>query len=78
MPAIEAGDLAALLDPLFAEGMDREHIPGAVFILVRKDRVVMEKGFGVADVASRRPVLPETTQFPIASISKVFTATGVM
>ncbi|HEV7504027.1 MAG TPA: serine hydrolase domain-containing protein [Thermoanaerobaculia bacterium] len=77
-PAIEAGELAALLDPVFAEGMDREHIPGAVFVLVRKDKVVLERGYGVADVASRRPVLPETTQFPIASISKVFTATAVM
>jgi len=76
--AIDAGELAALLDPVFAEAMAREHIPGAVFILVQKDRVVLEKGYGVADLASRRPVRPETTQFPIASISKVFTATAVM
>jgi CubicO group peptidase (beta-lactamase class C family) len=76
--AINAGELAALIDPVFTEEMAREHIPGAVFILVQKDRVVLEKGYGVADLASRRPVLPETTQFPIASISKVFTATAVM
>src|SRR5215218_4843359 len=77
-PAIDAGELAALLEPVFAEEMAREHIPGAVFILVQKDRVVLEKGYGVADLAARPPVRPQTTQFPIASISKVFTATAVM
>lgn len=70
--------LAALLDPVFAEGMAEEHIPGAVFILVQGDRVVFEKRYGVADLASRRPVHAATTLFPIASISKVFTATAVM
>jgi CubicO group peptidase (beta-lactamase class C family) len=77
-PAFDPAALAALLDPVFAEGMAEEHIPGAVFILVQGDRVVLEKGYGVADLASRRPVRAATTQFPIASISKVFTATAVM
>jgi CubicO group peptidase (beta-lactamase class C family) len=75
---IVAGELAALLDPVFTKGMTEEHIPGAVFILVRGDQVVLQKGYGVADLPSRRPVQPDKTLFPIASISKVFTATAVM
>ncbi|HET6837934.1 MAG TPA: serine hydrolase domain-containing protein [Gemmatimonadales bacterium] len=61
-----------------AEGMARESIPGAAFILVRDDRVVLAKGYGQADVASGRAWSPDTTIFPIASITKVFTATAVM
>ena len=75
---IGPGELAALLDPVFAQGMAEEHIPGAAFVLVQDGRVVMAKGYGVADVESRKPVDPRTTIFPIASISKVFTATAVM
>jgi CubicO group peptidase (beta-lactamase class C family) len=75
---IDAADLTALLDSLFAAGMEKEHIPGAAFILVQDGRVVLEKGYGQADVASGRAVLPDRTIFPIASISKVFTATAAM
>ena len=75
---IDAADLRALLDPVFAAGMEKEHIPGAAFILVQDGRVVLASGYGSADVASGRAVLPERTIFPIASISKVFTATAVM
>ena len=68
----DSGDLAAALAPVFAEGMAKEGIPGAVVVLVADGRVVLARGYGVADLASRRPVDPATTIFPIASISKVF------
>jgi CubicO group peptidase (beta-lactamase class C family) len=77
-PAVDAAGLAALLDPVFAAGMASEQIPGAAFVLVQDGRVVLAKGYGVADVASGRPVSTDRTIFPIASITKVFTATAVM
>jgi CubicO group peptidase (beta-lactamase class C family) len=61
-----------------AEGMARESIPGAGFILVKDGRTILAKGFGHADVDPRRAWSPEQTIFPIASITKVFTATAVM
>ena len=61
-----------------AEGMARENIPGGAFILVRRGRVVLAKGYGKADLASGRAWDPSRTVFPIASISKLFTATAVM
>ena len=61
-----------------AVGMTEEGIPGAAFILVRNGRVVLAKGYGKADVASGRGWDPERTIFPIASITKVFTATAVL
>jgi CubicO group peptidase (beta-lactamase class C family) len=74
----DSGELASALAPVVAEGMAKEHIPGAVLVLVANGRVVLAQGYGVADVASKRPVDPVTTIFPIASISKLFTATAVM
>ncbi len=74
---ISSAGLAALVDPVFAKGMAEARIPGAAFVLVQDGRVVLAKGFGHADVASGRTVSPDETIFPIASISKVFTATAV-
>jgi len=75
---IDPRKLAALVDSVFAAGMPRERIPGAAFVLVQDGHVVLAKGYGKADVASGRAVDPARTIFPIASISKVFTATAVM
>lgn len=77
-PAIDSTALAALVDSVFAAGMTREHIPGGAFVLVQNGRILLAKGFGKADLVSGRPVRADRTIFPIASISKVFTATAVM
>ncbi|HEX8903235.1 MAG TPA: serine hydrolase, partial [Longimicrobiaceae bacterium] len=45
---------------------------------VKDGRVYWSRGYGVADVDTRRPVDPERTIFRIGSISKVFTATALM
>jgi CubicO group peptidase (beta-lactamase class C family) len=58
--------------------LERGHIPGAVVVVVRGDGVVLEKGYGFADVAKRQPVLPGTTLFRPGSVSKLFTWTAVM
>lgn len=75
---IDSMELAALVDSVFVLGMKRERIPGAAFVFVQNGRVVLARGFGQAEVASGRMVRPNRTIFPIASISKVFTATAVM
>jgi CubicO group peptidase (beta-lactamase class C family) len=51
-------------------------VPGAVR-LVRGDEVVVDRVFGWADVAQRRPVTA-STRFQIASVSKSFTAAAVV
>jgi CubicO group peptidase (beta-lactamase class C family) len=78
-PAVNPDGVAKLIDPVFASGMKKENnIPGAVFVLVKDAKVIFAKGYGVADVNSGRRIDPETTIFPIASVTKMFTATGVM
>lgn len=53
-------------------------VPGAVFVVVKDGKVLLQKGYGYADVEKKIPVDPEKTLFRIASVSKVFTAAAVM
>lgn len=71
-------ELQALLDSFFVEQLREMHIPGAVFILVRNGKVFFQKGYGFADFENHVPVVPEKTEFRVASISKLVTATAVM
>jgi CubicO group peptidase (beta-lactamase class C family) len=75
---IDSVGLERLVDSAMAAGMARDSIPGAGFILVQAGRVVLAKGYGKADVAAGLAWDPEITVFPIASVTKVFTATAVM
>ena len=75
---IDSAQLARLVDSAMLAGMARESIPGAAFVLVRGDRVILAKGYGKADVRSGRPWDAARTIFPIASVTKVFTATAVL
>ena len=53
-------------------------IPGAAVSVVKDDRIIFAKGYGYADLKTRRPVTPDATLFRIASISKLLTWTAVM
>ncbi len=77
-PPIDSAELAHFIDPLIAAQMEKEHIPGAVFVLVQNGRVLYQRGYGLANLATRTPVDPEKTIWRIGSISKVFTATAVV
>src|SRR4028118_970382 len=76
--AINAKDLETLFDPIFAGQMEKLHIPGASISVVKDGKIVFTKGYGVADVEKKNPVIPDKTLFRIGSITKVFTATAVM
>ena len=78
LATIEPRALEALLDATVPPAMQKEQVPGAAFILVQNGRVVLAKGWGHADIERKQRVDPQTTIWPIASISKVFTATAVM
>jgi len=70
--------LAAFVDSFITARMASERIPGAGFVFVQHGRVLMIRGYGLANVAQQRPVIPESTIWRVGSISKVFTATAVM
>jgi CubicO group peptidase (beta-lactamase class C family) len=75
---IDENDLAAFVDSFVTARMTAERIPGAGFVFVQNGRVVLTRGYGLADVAQQHPVVPDSTIWRIGSISKVFTATAVM
>ncbi len=51
--------------------------PGASVLVARGDEVLLNQGYGLADLESMEPVTPET-RFVIASVTKQFTAMAVM
>src|SRR3954464_8702741 len=53
------------------------HIPGMVWGIVQDGRVVHVQTAGIQDIATRRPVTPDTL-FRIASMTKAFTALSVL
>ena len=55
----------------------QERPPGLAIGIVRDQELVWQRGFGLAEIASNRPV-NQHTLFLVASISKTFTATAIM
>ena len=53
-------------------------IAGAVVVVVKDGAVLVQKGYGHADVEARTPVDPAATLFRPGSVSKLFTWTAVM
>jgi len=70
LPGLSAWDTAA------QQVMTRQGIPGAVLIVSYQGRVVLEQGFGYADVATHQLMQPDDA-FRLASVTKSQTATGI-
>jgi CubicO group peptidase (beta-lactamase class C family) len=75
---LEATDLEAWLDGFMPFSLARGDIAGAVVVVVKDGEILLQKGYGYADVAERTPVDPENTLFRPGSVSKLFTWTAVM
>lgn len=65
------------IDRLFTAYMAREHIPGAVLVVLREDEPVERRAWGVADPATGAAMPVEAMQ-PIYSVSKQFTAALIL
>jgi CubicO group peptidase (beta-lactamase class C family) len=77
-PALTQQDVDAWLDGYIPYALASADIAGAVVVVVKDGKVLTEKGYGYADVKSRRPVDPKATLFRPGSVSKLFTWTAVM
>jgi CubicO group peptidase (beta-lactamase class C family) len=64
------------LDALL-EGYNRPGSPGASIMVVQEGKIVLAKGFGLANVEERIPC-DTNTNFRLASVSKQFTAMSVL
>jgi len=77
-PQLTRTDVEAWLDGFMPFALERGNIPGAVVVVVKDGEVLVQKGFGYADVEKQEPVDPEQTLFRPGSVSKLFTWTAVM
>ena len=75
---LTADDVNAWLDGYLPYALATGDLAGAVVAVVKDGQIVTERGFGYADVASKKPVDPKLTLFRPGSVSKLVTWTAVM
>lgn len=75
-PPQPAGTLTAELDEYLAKQFPAD-APGAAVLVLHRGNVLLERGYGLANVEKKTPISP-TTNFDLASCSKQFTALAVM
>jgi CubicO group peptidase (beta-lactamase class C family) len=78
VPALTRADVDTWLDGFMPYALANGDIAGAVVVVVKDGQVLTQRGFGYADVASRKPVDPARTLFRPGSVSKLVTWTAVM
>lgn len=71
-------DVEAWLDGFVPYAMGTADIAGGVIVVVKGGEVIAQKGYGYADVATKRPVDPERTMFRAGSVAKLVTHTAAM
>ena len=76
--ALTTSDLEAFFDGVVPLQLERSDIAGAAVRVTQNGQVLLQKGYGYADLKSKKPVDPATTIFRLASISKLFTWVSVM
>jgi len=70
-------DTKSRIDTFVTREMKKEQLPGVAVVVVRAGRVILAKGYGVANVELRVPVTRRTI-FQSGSIGKQFTAVATM
>jgi CubicO group peptidase (beta-lactamase class C family) len=75
MTATDVGDF---LDRFIPEQLKQSGIPGAVVVVVKDGKLTAAKGYGFADVETRRPMTADHTLMNIASIKKLFEGIAIM
>lgn len=78
MHDLTPADLEAFFDGILPLQLERSDIAGASVLVWKDGNLLLEKGYGFADMKTRKPVDPSTTIFRLASISKLFTWVSVM
>ena len=77
-PELTRADLEAWLDGYLPYAMSNGDIAGGVIVFVKDGEVLAQKGYGYADVETKRRVDPERTLFRAGSVAKLVTHTAVM
>ena len=70
--------LGVAADGVLGKAVAEGDVPGAVLLAVKDGQVVFLRGYGLANLETKRPVDAGRTLFYVASLTKIFTATAVM
>ena len=76
--ALDAADLAAWLDGRVPYALKTGDIAGLTLVVVKDGKVLLQKGYGYADVAAKVKMDPDQSLVRPGSTSKLFTWTAVM
>lgn len=71
-------ELETFMDGLMKAHLGVYQIAGSTVSVVKDGKVIFAKGYGLADISQKNPVLAEKTLFRIGSISKLFVWTAIM
>ena len=77
-PSLTRADLEAWLDGFIPYAINKGNVAGAIVVVVKDGQVLLQKGYGYADVEKKKPVDADRTLFRPGSVSKLFTWTAVM
>ena len=67
----------AKADAILTSLVNEEKVPGISVTVLKKGEIVLQKGYGYADLEKKIPVHPKKTIFRIASVSKPIAATAL-
>jgi CubicO group peptidase (beta-lactamase class C family) len=62
---------------LTSAGLKSTNVPGAAVLVVKDDKILFERGYGVTDLKALNKI-DERTNFRLASVTKQFTAMAIM
>lgn len=65
------------LSKTISQDQSESGAPGAVFAIVQNDKIIFQKAVGVTNLETEQPMNTETV-FPIASVTKIFTAVALL
>jgi CubicO group peptidase (beta-lactamase class C family) len=71
-------DVQTWLDGFVPNALKNEDIAGAIVLVIKDGQVLIQKGYGYADLSTKRPMDPVRTVVGIGSVSKLFVWTAVM
>lgn len=77
-PPLTRENLETWLDGYLPFALKSNDMAGAIVVVVKDGKVLLNKGYGYNDVANKKPIDPDRTMFRAASVSKTFTGTAVM
>jgi CubicO group peptidase (beta-lactamase class C family) len=67
----------AVFDEIMEGVLDERNVAGGSLAIAKDGRLVLARGYGLADIKTRRPVTPETL-FCIASVTKAISAVATL